>query len=113
MSTTPPVTNRVLVVDDDPADIFLLREMVEDDPNSRFQVAAEAGSLEDALRVLGEGKIDVALLDLQLPDSGGADTFIRAHAFAPDVPIIVLSESDDEELAVETVQLGAHEYLVK
>ena len=113
MSTTPPVTNRVLVVDDDPADIFLLREMVEDDPNSRFQVAAEAGTLEDAVRMLAAGDFHVALLDLQLPDSHGAETFVRAHAAGHDVPIIVLSESDDEELALQTVQLGAHEYLVK
>ena len=49
----------------------------------------------------------------QLPDSRGADTFTAVHAAAPDVPIIVLSESDDEELALETVQLGAQEYLVK
>ena len=113
MSTNPPPKTRVLVVDDEPGDIFLLREMVEEDPKSHFQVTAEVGNLEDAVRVLAQGRIDVVLLDLQLPDSRGADTFIRAHAAVPDVPIIVLSESDDEELALQTVQLGAHEYLVK
>ena len=113
MATLSLAKTRVLVVDDEPGDIFLLREMVEEGPNSRFQVVAEAGTLEDALRVLGRGGIEVVLLDLQLPDSRGVDTFILAHAAVPDVPIIVLSESDDEELALKTVQFGAHEYIVK
>jgi len=113
MSKSPPVKNRVLVIDDDPGDIFLLREMLAEEPNSRFQVAGEAGNLEAAVRLLAEDSFDVALLDLQLPDSRGLDTFVRAHAAAHDVPIIVLSENDDEELAVQTVQLGAHEYLQK
>lgn len=107
-----PAPTRVLVVDDSPGDVFLLREMV-DTARSRFRVTAEAGSLEAALKILGERQVDVLLLDLQLPDSRGVETFSRAHAVAPEVPIIVLSERDDEELALQTVQLGAHEYLVK
>jgi len=107
-----PAPIRVLVVDDNAGDVFLLREMV-DGAKSRFRVSAEAGSLEEALRILAEREVDVVLLDLQLPDSRGVDTFSGAHTAAPDVPIIVLSESDDEELALQTVQLGAQEYLVK
>jgi PAS domain S-box-containing protein len=113
MSTSPPAKNRVLVIDDSPEDILLLRAMLEEDPKSRFQVAAEAGSVEEGMRALQNGHFDVLLLDLQLPDSRGLDTFTRMHAVAHDVPIIVLSDNDDEELAVQTVQLGAHEYLEK
>jgi PAS domain S-box-containing protein len=113
MSTSPPAKNTVFIIDDNPGDIFLLREMVEVDPKSRFQVTAVAGTLEVAARLLPEQNFDVILLDLQLPDSHGVETFVRAHALARDVPIIVLSESDDEDLALQTVQLGAHEYLVK
>ena len=113
MSLPRPAKHRVLVVEDNPGDVFLLREMVNEAPKARFQVTAEAGRLEQALEVLAGDEVDVVLLDLQLPDSRGVETFIAAHRTAPDVPIIVLSESDDEELALETVQLGAHEYLVK
>ena len=113
MSISPPVKNRVLIIDDNPGDIFLLREMIEEDPNSRFQVAGEAGNLEEGVRQLQEGNFDVALLDLQLPDSRGLDTIVQAHAAAHDVPIIVMSEIDDEELAVRSVQMGAHEHLLK
>src|SRR6186997_595279 len=98
MSSPRPAKHRVLVVEDNPGDVFLLREMVDEAPNARFQVTAEAGRLEKALEIMAGEQIDVVLLDLQLPDSRGVDTFIAAHRAAPDVPIIVLSESDDEEL---------------
>src|SRR5881394_3623887 len=110
MTPTRTAKHRVLVVEDNPGDVFLLREMVDEAPNARFQVVAEAGRLQQALEILNREQIDVVLLDLQLPDSRGVETFAAAHRAAPEVPIIVLSESDDEELALETVQLGAHEY---
>jgi PAS domain S-box-containing protein len=113
MSTNRPAKHRVLVVEDNPGDIFLLREMVDEESKSLFQVTAEVDRLGRAIELLSHGEIDVVLLDLSLPDSRGVETFTRAHAAAPDVPIIVLSEIDDEELALQTVQLGAHEYLVK
>ncbi len=113
MSFTPPAKHRVLLIEDNPGDVFLLREMVNEEPNSHFQVTAETGRLAKAIELLTPGAFDVVLLDLSLPDSRGVETFTRAHAAAPDMPIIVLSESDDEELALQTVQLGAHEYLVK
>src|SRR4051794_27109098 len=112
MSSTPLAKHSVLLVEDNPGDVFLLREMVDNEPNSRFQVAAETNRLADAIERLRAGTIDVVLLDLSLPDSRGVETFTQAHAAVPDVPIIVLSERDDEELALQTVQLGAYEYLV-
>lgn len=113
MLNPPPAKNRVLVVDDEPGDIFLLREMVEDGAHARFQVTAEAGDLNRALEVLAEGGIDVVLLDLQLPGCVSVEALVGAHKAAPDVPIIVLSEKDDEELAAEAVHAGAQECLVK
>ena len=72
-----------------------------------------AGSVSQALARLNQGGIDLVLLDLELPDSHGMVTFERTYAFAPDVPIIVLTEEDDETLAMSTVQGGAQDYLVK
>jgi diguanylate cyclase (GGDEF)-like protein len=72
-----------------------------------------AGELSHALARLTQGGIDAVLLDLDLPDSQGIVTFERTFAFAPDVPIIVLTEEEDEEVAVSTVQGGAQDYLVK
>lgn len=72
-----------------------------------------AGELSQALARLTQGGIDAVLLDLELPDSRGMVTFERARAFVPDVPIIVLTQDDDESMAVAAVQGGAQDYLVK
>jgi two-component system, cell cycle response regulator len=72
-----------------------------------------AESLSSALKRLHHGGVDLLLLDLDLPDSQGMETFERAHAFAPEVPIVVLTGVDDEELALGTVQGGAQDFLVK
>lgn len=72
-----------------------------------------AGELSAALARLSRGGVDAVLLDLDLPDSKGMVTFERTFAFAPDVPIIVLADEADEDLAVSTVQGGAQDYLVK
>jgi two-component system, cell cycle response regulator len=72
-----------------------------------------AGGVSEALARLNQGGIDLVLLDLELPDSQGIVTFERTYAFAPDVPVIVLTQEDDETLAVSTVQGGAQDYLVK
>jgi diguanylate cyclase (GGDEF)-like protein len=69
--------------------------------------------LSHALARLSQGGIDAILLSLDLSDSQGMVTFDRAYAFAPDVPIIVLTREPDEEAAVAAVQGGAQDYLVK
>lgn len=70
------------------------------------------GELSQALARLTQGGLDAILLSLDLPDSRGIVTFERAYAFAPDVPILVISHEADEEAAVTTVQSGAQDYLV-
>jgi two-component system cell cycle response regulator len=72
-----------------------------------------ATELGEALRRLSRGGIDVVLLELSLPDSEGMATFERTFAFAPEVPVVVLTDGYDEDLAVSTVQAGAQDYLVK
>jgi len=72
-----------------------------------------AGELSEALSRLSKGGIDVILLDLTLPDSKGIVTFERTYAFAPDVPVVVLTDEHDESVAVATVQGGAQDYLVR
>ena len=71
------------------------------------------GELSQALARLTQGGLDAVLLSLDLPDSRGMVTFDRAYAFAPDVPMLILADSADEEAAVSTVQGGAQDYLVK
>jgi signal transduction histidine kinase len=80
--------------------------------DARFEVEC-VGRLSEGLARLGQGGIEVVLLDLWLPDSEGLESFHRVYAQAQAVPIIVLTGTDDENLAVSAVQAGAQDYLVK
>lgn len=66
-----------------------------------------------AVERLSQGGVDVVLLDLELPDSQGLDSFIRINNQHPTLPVIVLAGPGDEDLAFEAVSRGAQDYLVK
>ena len=104
----------VLVVEDDAGLTELLRARLLRCEEALFQVTV-AGRLGDAIHQMRSAKADVVLLDLDLPDSTGFETFARVHAEAPDAPVIILSNADPdaEQLAVRTVHHGAQDYLVK
>jgi len=101
-----------LLIEDNPGDTRLIREMLAEIEPSDFEMEW-ADSLRGGLRRLSRGGIDVILLDLTLPDSRGFDTFTKAHSRASQVPIIVLTGLDDESVAVKAVAEGAQDYLVK
>ncbi|MBK9053296.1 MAG: PAS domain S-box protein [Chloroflexi bacterium] len=102
----------VLLIEDNPADIILLREALAENPLSGFRLET-AERLSTGLQWLREHTCDVVLLDLGLPDSQGLDTFTRLVQQIPTTPIIVLSGQANETVAVEAVQAGAQDYLVK
>lgn len=102
----------VLLVEDNPADARLVREKLAERGGAVFQLACTDHLATGVSRVM-EGGIDVVLLDLGLPDSQGLATFTEMHRRQPGVPIVVLSGGADEQLAVEAVQAGAQDYLVK
>jgi len=103
---------RVLLVEDNLGDARLLHEAMEEAHAADFELKRVA-QLSDALKHLGAEPFDAVLLDLSLPDSHGLDTFLRARAQAPKVPILVLTGLDDEKLAITAVKEGAQDYLVK
>ncbi len=105
-------TINILVIEDNTDDVFLLRTMLQKVTDRRFELH-HIGTLASGLTRLAEGNVDVVLLDLSLPDSSGLETFRAVKARARDVPIIVLSGTDDETLAVNAVHAGAEDYLVK
>jgi PAS domain S-box-containing protein len=111
MATPEPI--RVLLIEDDPDYLAILRELVEGESGSHFRVVASAGDLTTGIAHMREQIADVVLLDLNLPDSRELATFVQAHAAAPELPLIILSGIDDEDFAAEAVHLGAQDYLVK
>jgi sigma-B regulation protein RsbU (phosphoserine phosphatase) len=105
---------RALLIEDNPGDARLIREMLREAGGAHAAVElTHADRLAPGLEQLTNQVTDVGLLDLSLPDSRGFDTFSTIHTHVPDVAIVVLSGLDDETLAVHAVQEGAQDYLVK
>lgn len=102
----------VLLVEDNAGDARLIEEELRDVKETDY-VAEHVETLEDGLDRLAGRSYDVVLLDLSLPDSHGIDTVVRVHERAPEVPIVVLTGLEDEELALETLKKGAQDYVVK
>ncbi len=105
-------TIETLLVEDNPGDARLLEETLKEVGSPSFHLTW-AKSLGEALELLGQRRFDVVLLDLTLPDSHGLDTFRALHQRWPDSPTVVLTGLADERLAVEAVQAGSQDYLVK
>jgi PAS domain S-box-containing protein len=103
---------KVLLIEDNPGDVRLIREMLRETRDIVFQLES-ADSLSGGLEQLAKAQMDIMLLDLTLPDSYGIETFHKAYTEASGMPIVVLSGSDDEDLAMSAVQAGAQDYLVK
>jgi PAS domain S-box-containing protein len=108
----PSKTTRVLLIEDNPGDARLIKEMLRDARGNSFHLE-HTDNLTLGLERLQKGGIDVVLLDLALPDSRGIDTFTRLHAKATDLPVILLTGLDDEVIAVQAIKEGAQDYLVK
>ena len=101
----------ILLIEDNPGDADLVRlRLVES--NSDVQVNC-VPRLSDALACLELDTPALVLLDLNLPDSHGAETFRRIMQKAPNVPVVILSGQDDEVLASKAVHQGVQDYLVK
>ncbi len=103
---------RTLLIEDNPGDSRLIQEVLSEAKGVAFDVTC-ANRLAEGLQHLAGQGADVVLLDLSLPDSRGLETFVKTHAQAPEVPIILLTGLEDELLAVEAVQKGAQDYLGK
>ena len=103
---------KILLVDDNPHDARLIKEMLSEVETLNFTIQY-AERLEDALISVAKNSFDVVLLDLMLPDSQGLDTFLRMYEKAPWLPTVVLTGLSDETMAANAVREGAQDYLVK
>jgi diguanylate cyclase (GGDEF)-like protein len=101
---------RVLLVEDNPGDRRLVKEMLRDRDET---VLTTVERLAEAEAEAARGLADLVLLDLSLPDADGLEGLRRLRAVAPEVPVVVLSGLADEQVALEAVQAGAQDYLIK
>jgi two-component system, OmpR family, KDP operon response regulator KdpE len=100
---------RVLVVDDEPAIRRALRPPLLE---LGFQLT-EASRGEEALQALRAAAYDAVLLDINMPGIGGIETLRRIRAFAPRLPVLMLTVRDQEEDKVEALDMGADDYITK
>jgi len=103
---------KILFVEDNPGDACLFRETLAEIAELRFEIIHRA-TLAEALEFLAKSKADVALLDLGLSDARGLEVVRQIHVVAPQMPLVVLTALNDEGLAVQSLQEGAQDYLVK
>lgn len=108
-----PSTTRVLLIEDEPADAYILRRILESEEVDECLELVHSACLDEGLAQLEAVSFDCVLLDLQLPDSQGLGTFEKIRQRRPEVPVVVLSGLDDKTVAVAAVREGAQDYLVK
>ena len=103
---------KVLLLEDNPGNVLLIQEMFKEEIASRFELASVA-RLADGIKRLSEQEFDAVILDLNLPDSSGIATARRLKQNAPNLPIVILTALADESVALEALQIGMEDYLVK
>src|SRR6185503_18422351 len=105
-------TIQVLLIEDNLDLAGLLAQMLAATAGPLFELSSVAQLSEGAER-LATGDIDLVILDLTLPDSSGLGSLSRIHQQRPEVPIVVLTALNDEQIALRALQEGAQDYLLK
>ncbi|MFQ6759539.1 MAG: response regulator [Deltaproteobacteria bacterium] len=109
---------RILLIEDDQADAFLIREMLRESSTGGSAATGDIAiqhvtRLDDGIRLAGEGAFDIIISDLGLPDSQGMDTVRKLASGVKYLPIVVMTGLADHEVGLEAVNCGAQDYLVK
>lgn len=107
---TQPLT--ILVVEDNPGDLFLLEEFLRS-TDLVIDDVKHAGSLGEARQILSSKPVELVFLDLSLPDSYGLDSYTGLQAYTQRIPVILLTGLSDTKLAMQALVMGAQDYLVK
>ncbi|MTJ11472.1 hybrid sensor histidine kinase/response regulator [Anabaena sp. UHCC 0187] len=121
-------TIHILLVEDSPTDVVILNRIFSRANPKKWHIT-HVEQLEEAIQIsanssqLNQGnfplendnnrKFDVVLLDLSLPDSIGIETLKEYRAAVPDIPVVVLTGLDSDDLALQAMGEGAQDYIVK
>jgi DNA-binding response OmpR family regulator len=105
-------TRVLLLVEDNPGDAQLVSELLSEQQRERFQII-HVPAVAAAVHTLQSTPIDVIVLDLGLPDGSGVDVVKAMREVAADVPIVVLTGLEDEDVALACIEAGAQDYLPK
>jgi putative two-component system response regulator len=105
-------TVRLLLVEDNPQDVEIVRRMLRKYERAKFEIAS-AGSAEEGEEALKDKPFDLILLDYRLPDEDGLGFLQRLQSSVDVPPMIMLTGRGDERVAVEAMQWGAYDYFPK
>ena len=103
---------KLLLIEDDQDDALLTKEVLDKDKSKEFHLTHK-NSLSDAISELSKEHYDEILLDLNLSDSQGIDTFNKIRLLAPNIPIVIITGISDEETATKAIHEGAQDYIIK
>ncbi|MGC2417994.1 MAG: GGDEF domain-containing response regulator [Candidatus Acidiferrales bacterium] len=103
---------KILLVEDNHGDARLIEEALSEIGKWRFELV-HCETLAQALEFCSSSSPDAVLLDLGLPDAQGLETVRRIHGAAQQTPLVVLTVSNDEDLAIKSLHEGAQDYLPK
>jgi len=103
---------RILIIEDNPVDLFLIEQMLEASPLKTENIFS-TDRISRACQLLQEQSINIVLLDLSLPDSFGIQSLVKVKNASSKIPIIVLTGMNDSSGVVEALKQGAQDYLIK
>jgi len=103
---------RILLVEDDSRDARQVGQALDQACDMPFELY-RSQSVGDAVNQLRRQDVDVVLSDISLPDSSASETFASLHRAALNVPVIFITNADDTRLALDAIQQGAQDYLIK
>lgn len=108
----PIQTRLLLLIEDNPGDANMVSELLSQGEREAYQVI-HAQRMSEAVGKLKSMDIDVIVLDLRLPDCHGVESIKSVRKWASQIPIVVLTGSEDEQLALSCIDAGAQDYLTK
>ena len=102
----------ILLIDNNPSDIGHIKKLLKNEEKFVYEIKI-SNNVQDCVSASAKNSHDIILLDLSLPDSTGIDSLKKIQDVKKNVPIVILTDNIDKNLAVKCVQLGAQDYLVK
>ncbi len=110
---------RVLLIESEPEEVLFLRDVLMEIGEGRYWSnwvnldVLDAPSWSEASVILSQEPVDIVLLNLDLRDSHGMETFRRAQSAAPEIPMVLLVGTSEESLGLRLVRDGAEDFLLK
>ncbi|MCG8648943.1 MAG: GGDEF domain-containing response regulator [Pirellulales bacterium] len=103
---------RVLLIEDNDVDALFVTRMLDSNPELEFDID-HVTTLADAIGKLQTFDYDVTMLDLSLPDADGLESYDQIRALDARLPVVVLTGTDDENLAIIAIESGAQDFMAK